>query len=191
MLHLASATDPSWTERVLTDLDELLLDHAHAEKKAASLPMQLIFRYAEHGALLLPLARLAREELEHFELVLAQLRARGGEFRRQKPSPYAGRLQALVRTSEPARLVDTLLCSAVIEARSCERFKLLAEAVPDVALAELYDGLLASEARHHHAYVDLARCVAPGEDVEARLAEIARHEAEVLAEAPAWPRLHA
>lgn len=191
MLHLASHTDSIWTERALAQLDEVLLDHAHAEKKAASLAIRLMFRYPEQSALLVPLSELAREELEHFERVLAQLRARGLEFRRQKPSPYAGRLHAIVRTWEPARLIDTLLCCAVVEARSCERFQLLAEAVPDPVLAALYAGLLASEARHHHTYVELARTISDPASVATRLGEITVHEAEVLREAPPWPRLHA
>lgn len=196
MLHLASETGPEWTERALADLGEVLLDHAHAEKKAASLALRLMFRYPEQVRLLRPLSELAREELEHFEQVLGQLEARGIPFRRQKPSPYAGRLQSVIRSWEPARLVDTLLCCALVEARSCERFALLAEAAPDAGLAGFYRSLLACEARHHGLYVDLARAVAaadaadPRIDVEARLEEIAQHEADVIAEAPAWPRMH-
>jgi tRNA-(ms[2]io[6]A)-hydroxylase len=99
---------------------------------------------------------------------------------------HAGR-----RAHEPARLLDTLLCSALIEARSCERMRILADALDDPALAALYRGLLASEARHHHAYVELAIGVAPEPEVRTRLRELACHEAAVLAAAPAIPRLHA
>jgi tRNA-(ms[2]io[6]A)-hydroxylase len=190
VLNLASATDPGWITRALAALDEVLVDHAHAEKKAASTAVGLLFRYPEQAALLTPLARLAREELEHFERVLAQLARRGLALRRQRPSPYAGRLLAAARSAEPERLVDTLLCCALIEARSCERFGLLAEAVEDAELAALWRGLLASEARHHRGYVDLACAVAPAAEVRARLRELAAHEARVIAEAPPWPRLH-
>ena len=190
MLNLAAATGPGWLERALRDLDAVLLDHAHAEKKAASTALTLVFRYPEHPQLAAPLSRLAREELGHFESVLAHLERRGVAFARQRPSPYAGRLQAEARSFEPARLVDTLLCAALIEARSCERFGLLADAVPDPELAELYRELRASEARHHGAYVELAETVESREDVRERLGELARHEARVLAEAPPWPRLH-
>jgi tRNA-(ms[2]io[6]A)-hydroxylase len=192
VLSLAAATDPRWTVRALADLDAVLVDHAHAEKKAASTAVALLFRYPERGALLAPLARLAREELEHFERVLAQLERRGVAFRHQQAAPYAAGLHAAVRRAEPARLLDTLLCCALIEARSCERFGLLAEAVAeaDAELAALWRGLLASEARHHRAYLDLACAVAPAAEVRARLRELAAHEARVLSEAPPWPRLH-
>jgi tRNA-(ms[2]io[6]A)-hydroxylase len=153
--------------------------------------VSLLFKYPERTALLPALARLAREELVHFERVLACLAARGITFRHQVPSPYAARLREMVRPGEPDALLDLLLCAALIEARSCERLRLLAEAVDDLALAELYAGLLASEARHHRLYVTLATRVAPRAEVHARLAELSRHEATVLAAAPAMARLHA
>jgi len=191
MLSLASATDRAWVERALAHLDEILLDHAHCEKKAASTALSLLFKYADRQALLGTLSRLAREELGHFEEVLAVLVARGVAFRHQQPGPYAAELMKTIRAHEPDRLVDTLLCSALIEARSCERMRLLAEALEDSALAALYRGLLAAEARHHRTYVELATAVAPEAEVQARLRELARHEAAVLAAAPPMARLHA
>ena len=190
MLSLVSATDPVWVARALAGLDEILLDHAHCEKKAASTALSLVFKYPEQGGLPEALSRLAREELAHFEEVLGHLRARGIPFRRQVPSPYAAELMRAVRPAEPARLLDTLLCMALVEARSCERMKLLADALADPALAALYRGLLASEARHHQAYVDLAARFFPDIEVRARLRDLAAHEAAVLAAAPALPRLH-
>ena len=191
MLSLASATGGAWLARALADLDEVLVDHAHCEKKAASTAVSLLFKYTEHAALLVPLSRLAREELAHFEEVLAALAARGVPFRHQRPAPYASALMEAVRAHEPARLLDTLLCSALIEARSCERMRLLAGALDDAMLASLYRGLLASEARHHHVYVELATTIAPEAEVRVRLHELALHEAGVLAAAPTIPRLHA
>jgi tRNA-(ms[2]io[6]A)-hydroxylase len=191
MLHLASTTDTAWLARALAHLDEILVDHAHCEKKAASMALSLLFRYPEQPELLTPLARLAREELTHFEEVLDRLRARGLGLRRQRPSPYASELMAGVRAAELGRLVDTLLCMALIEARSCERLQLLAGAVQDGELAAFFHGLVAGEARHHRAYVDLAERVAPADEVSRRLDELARHEASVLAGVPALPRLHA
>ena len=191
MLHLASTTDDAWLARALAHLDEILVDHAHCEKKAASTALSLLFRYPEQHELLTPLARLAREELAHFEDVLDRLRARGIGLRRQRPSPYASELMAGVRAAEPGRLVDTLLCMALIEARSCERLQLLAGSVDDAELATFFGGLVAGEARHHRAYVELAERVAPVEAVARRLDELARHEAAVLAGVPALPRLHA
>jgi tRNA-(ms[2]io[6]A)-hydroxylase len=190
MLNLAAPTDPGWTDRVLADPGELLIDHAHCEKKAAGMAVQLLFQYPQHAFLLAPLSRLAREELMHFEQVLALLEARGIPLRRQRPSPYAGRLKQHVRSGEPGRLIDTLLCCAIIEARSCERMQLLADTIDDAELAAFYRGLLASEARHHRIYLDLAGRIPPGGDVRPRLAELALREAAILAEAPDLCRMH-
>ncbi len=192
MLHLASSTDPAWAPQARDHLEEILLDHAHCEKKAASTAMSLIFRYPERPGLMIPLARLAREELAHFEEVIEALRTRGLEYRRQQPSPYAARLMTAVRTHEPARLLDTLLCCALIEARSCERMRLLSEVLEDPALVKLYRGLLACEARHFDSYLDLARkeALVPETQLLARLGQLAVHEAAVLREPPGDVRLH-
>ena len=131
VFELTRETDAAWAPRVVAELPELLVDHAHCEKKAAGMAVNLIFRYPDHGFLLEPLSRLAREELAHFEEVLRMMASRGIAFRAQKPAPYAGRLRKETRTYEPARLLDTLLCCALIEARSCERFELLAQAAPE------------------------------------------------------------
>ncbi|MFQ5416469.1 MAG: tRNA-(ms[2]io[6]A)-hydroxylase [Myxococcota bacterium] len=190
MLNLVAPTAPEWTSRVLADLDELLLDHAQCEKKAAGMAVQLLFRYPHHGFLLRPLSEVARDELTHFEQVLGILRERGVPFRNQRPSPYAGRLKQQVRQREPERLIDTLLCCAIIEARSCERFALLAEAVSDDGLAVFYRSLLASEARHHRIYVEFAYRLASTPDVRSRLSELSAIESEIICQAPAWCRMH-
>ena len=191
MLSLASETGADWAPRVLADLPDLLVDHAHCEKKAAGAAINLIFRYPQHAFLAEPLSRLAREELVHFEQVLGLMRERGERLRSLRPSPYAGRLRHAVRGHEPARLIDTLVCCALIEARSCERFRLLAEAAPDPALRSFYRGLLAAEARHHGAYLELAVPLAPEPVLRERLAALAAHEARVLAEVPPLARMHA
>jgi tRNA 2-(methylsulfanyl)-N6-isopentenyladenosine37 hydroxylase len=190
VLSLASATGPAWVARALAGLDDVLVDHAHCEKKAASTALSLIFKYAETPGLAAALSALAREELAHFEQVLRHLGARGLRLRKLAPSPYAGALLAAVRPVEPERLLDTFLCMALIEARSCERMRLLADAVDDPSLAALWRGLLVAEARHHQAYVELAAAQFPAAAVRARLAELARHEAEVIAAAPPIARLH-
>jgi tRNA-(ms[2]io[6]A)-hydroxylase len=190
VLRLASRTEPAWTAHALAHLDEILLDHAHCEKKAAGAALTLLFQYPDQAALQAPLAALAREELAHFEAVLARLAERGLAFRRQRAGPYAGRLRSASAAREPARLVDALLCAALIEARSCERLGLLAGAIAEPPLADFYRSLHAAEARHHALYVELACEVAPRAAVAARLAELAAHEARVLAETPALPRLH-
>jgi len=191
MRILAAATDGAWLQRALADIDEILVDHAHCEKKAASTALSLLFRYPERAGLLVPLARLAQEELGHFAEVVEMLEARGVGLRHQVPSSYAGALMAAVRPTEPERLVDTLLCAALIEARSCERMQLLADALTDDRLVTLYRGLLRAEARHHATYVRLAAAVEDSDAVDARLAELAQHEAAVIASATPRPRLHA
>jgi len=184
MLDLWSKTDPVWLRYALANLDEILLDHAHCEKKAASTALSLIFRYPEYPTLAAPLSRLAREELGHFERMLELLQARNIGFRRQRPSPYAGQLMQMVRDHEPSKALDTLLCCSIIEARSCERMQLLSSALHDDDLKNLYGSLLESEARHHREYVALARSldVASEADLRTRLRELAEHEAMVLAE---------
>lgn len=190
MLSLASETPAIWVDQISPHLDEILLDHAHCEKKAASTAIALLFRYPHIDGLLRPLSALAREELEHFEQVLDHLAARRVAFRRLTPSGYAAGLRVACRREEPANLLDTLLCCALIEARSCERMKLLSENLPDPALGAFYGALLASEARHFSAYHEIAEQVAPRAEVRARLTELARHEAEVLDAAPFEARLH-
>jgi tRNA-(ms[2]io[6]A)-hydroxylase len=180
MLHLASTTHDAWIHEVQRDLPSLLLDHAHCEKKAASTAISLLFRYPEHTALTRPLTALAQEELEHFALLLDVLERHGVPYRKLTPSLYASRLMKGTRTEEPGRLLDTLLACSLIEARSCERMKMLAERLDDRDLAAMYQSLLASEARHHHVYVDLACQIYPRDEVQTRLRELAAHEATAI-----------
>ena len=190
MLKLATPSDGGWLDEALGRLDELMVDHAHCEKKAAGNAVQLIFRYPHQTFLHVPLSKLAREELEHFERILALLGTRGLALRPQRPSDYAGKLRRLTRSRDPELLVDLLLVSALIEARSCERFQLLAEACPDAELAALYRELFACEARHHRRYVELAEQAGPPAEVQARLEELAQGEAEILASLPRMARMH-
>ena len=191
MLHLASETSADWLPRAQAHLDEVLLDHAHCEKKAAGAAIKLLFSYPHHRFLQEPLAELARDELDHFQLVLAKLDAHKIRYETLKPSPYGMALHALTRRDEPDRLLDILLISALIEARSCERFQILAEGLVEPALAELYRSLLASEARHHGIYVELAARLVDRETVELRLSELARLEAQIISEPCDWVRIHA
>jgi len=191
MLHLATQTEPDWGPRIHADHDALLLDHAHCEKKAASTAINLIFHYQHRAEIMRPLSELAREELEHFEQCLRLLAERGVPFRRQRPSPYARQLREACRSSEPDRYVDVMLCCALIEARSCERMKRLSEVLDDPALAAFYTELLASEARHHTTYVDLAALASDRPTVEARLRELAKIEGAIIADAPPIARMHA
>lgn len=192
MFKLLSATSPAWVDRVLPHLDQLLLEQAHLERKAAAVALTLTFQYPDHPQLHGPLAELAEEELSHFRLALEQLGRRGVAYGPIQPSAYASRLLEAVRDVEPQKLLDKMLCNAVIEARSCERMKLLGEALValEPELGSFYLGLVESEARHHGLYLELARGIFSRQEVEERLARICRHETAVLERAPAEPRLH-
>jgi len=190
MLRLAEATRESWVGEAMERMDLVLLDHAHCEKKAASTALNLIFRYQYRPELMVPLSSLAREELRHFEMVVQLLERRGLQFQKLKPSTYGGDLYKIIRMDEPNRFVDTMICCAFIEARSCERMKLLSESLEDAELAQMYAGLLASEARHHQAYLDLAAMQISEDEVYARVAEIGVHEAAVIAKPGDEIRLH-
>src|SRR6476659_9840196 len=157
MLSLQSTSADHWLAQVRENLDELLIDHAHCEKKAAGTAMNLLFAYAENHDLTWAMTEIVQEELEHFHQVLAILERRGVRFRRLKPSNYGSQLHELVRKNEPGRAVDRLLVASLIEARSCERFGLLREHLADRELADFYGSLFESEARHHATYVQLAK----------------------------------
>jgi len=176
-VRLAAATPDAWFELAATRVDDLLLDHANCEKKAASTALSLMFAYPERDGLVEQLSRLAREELRHFEQVQRLLRERRVGQRRLSPSRYATGLRRRLRHDEPARLVDLLLCGALIEARSCERFLGLRQRL-EPALGEFYGRLAASEARHATLYIRLAE-QAGGTDLARRLASLAAVEAEL------------
>ncbi|HQU44964.1 MAG: tRNA hydroxylase [Planctomycetia bacterium 21-64-5] len=190
MLNLKSRTSPQWLESVEKHIDEVLLDHAHCEKKAAGTAMNLIFAYVDRVELVKSLSPIVVEELDHFQRVIDLLASRGIRFRRLKPSNYAGQLAELVRKQEPRRAVDRLLVAALIEARSCERFALLKDRLSDRSLAAFYQDLFESEARHHASYVQLAKLFASEEQVACRLEELAEAEAEIIDRGDELPRMH-
>jgi tRNA-(ms[2]io[6]A)-hydroxylase len=192
MLHLHAPTPERWLRQVSAGngLEELLIDHAHCEKKAAGVAMNLIFTYVENVELCLALGEIVQEELDHFRLVLGLLARRGIRFRKLRPSRYGERLSALVRKEEPGRAVDRLVVAALIEARSCERFGLLRDRLADRELAAFFGGLFESEARHHSTYLRLARTFAPAEEVDARLGALAAEEARIISEGEAVARMH-
>jgi tRNA 2-(methylsulfanyl)-N6-isopentenyladenosine37 hydroxylase len=190
MLHLKSDTSPRWLAQVDTGLEEVLIDHAHCEKKAAGTAMNLIFHYVENADLCRAMTEIVNEELEHFHLVLDLLARRGIRFRRLKPSTYGRELNDLVRKQEPQRAVDRLLVAGLIEARSCERFHQLAGHVQDAELADFYGSLFESEARHHTTYTRLAKDFAAEDVVLARLDELATAEAAIIGQGEELPRMH-
>lgn len=163
-------TPDAWVKNALDNQALLLLDHANCEKKAASTAINLMFRYVGDFDMMNKMSRLAREELRHYEQVMALMEARGVAYDQITPGRYAGELRKPVRTSEPGRYVDTLIVGAIIEARSCERFAKLAPHL-DEELQKFYLSLLRSEARHYEDYLTLAKRAAEGADISARVQE--------------------
>jgi tRNA-(ms[2]io[6]A)-hydroxylase len=177
---LLAPTPDAWVEAAAGQWRQLLNDHAQCEKKAASTALALMFAYPEDRRLASTLSRLAREELRHFEQVQKLMITLQIPFERQRPGRYASGLRTALRTHDPERKLDLLLMGALIEARSCERFRLLAPRLP-AELSGFYAQLVHSEARHFEQYVNLARDGAP--QWRQRLRELAEHEAR-LATAP-------
>jgi tRNA-(ms[2]io[6]A)-hydroxylase len=198
MLCLKTDTDASWAEGAIRDLDQVLVDHAHCEMKAASNALSLAARHPELPAVVRALTTLAREEIDHFQQVLTILEKRGLKL---GPPPVDAYAAALRREAAADRggawlgvLVDRLLVGALIEARSCERFKLLSEALEaagEHGVSAFYGELLAAEARHYRELVDLAVMAASGvradavrpatrDDVILRLDALAEHEGSIV-----------
>ena len=189
-MNLAALLVPTpqrWLDAACEHWRTLLVDHANCEKKAASTALALIFAYPEQAAHNLALARLAREELRHFEQVTRMMERLGVPFERLKPGRYAGGLRAALRTHEPQRRLDLLLAGAIIEARSCERFERLASRLPE-PLAGFYAELQRAEARHTSLYLDLAASAA--DDFQLRLHELLAVEAALVEREDTELRFH-
>ncbi len=184
-------TPARWIARALCSPDELLIDHANCEKKAASTALALMFAYAENLQLAGKMSRLAREELSHYEQVARLIKRLKVLPHRMAPGRYAQSLRQLVARTEPQREVDLMICGAFIEARSCERFAALSPALGG-PLAELFDALHAAEARHFMVYLDLARqaAIRAEIDVAERIDVFAALEAQLITSPDAQFRFH-
>jgi tRNA-(ms[2]io[6]A)-hydroxylase len=187
---LQQPTSDAWVTQALANLDTILLDHSHCERKAAGVAMNLMFRYPSSAKLVRALTAIAQEELEHFELVNQWLDRRGIALAPLSAPPYAAGLKAQIRPQEPHRMLDSLLVSGLIEARSHERLGLLAQHCPEPELAQFYRGLMASEARHYGIYWTLATTYFERDEVSQRLEELATKESELLATLHPEPRIH-
>ncbi|WP_413442265.1 tRNA-(ms[2]io[6]A)-hydroxylase [Synechococcus sp. MIT S1220] len=177
---LKSATSRTWLDQAIARPIELLIDHAHCERKAAGAAVQMMFRYLCEPGLGEVLSPLAREELEHFEQVLAVLTSRG-HYLEPLPAPaYGAELARRIRKTEPHRMLDSFLVAGLIEARSHERMALLAEHSPDAELRNLYSDLLISEARHFGIYWTLAESRWCRTMIQERLDELADAESTAL-----------
>jgi len=186
---LPCATPDRWIENALENQSLMLIDHANCEKKAASTALSLINRYTYNFELLNKMSRLAREEMRHFEQVIALMKRRKIPYEHVSASRYAAGLRDLVRRDDPAKLIDVLIIGAFIEARSCERFALLAPHL-DAELETFYLSLLKSEARHYQDYLTLAKTVAGEESIEDRIELIAERERELIESADTQFRFH-
>jgi tRNA 2-(methylsulfanyl)-N6-isopentenyladenosine37 hydroxylase len=181
-MTLLAPTPDRWFDVAAERWRELLIDHANCEKKAASTALSLIFTYSEDRPLCDSMSRLAREELRHFEQVQRLMTELDVPFQRMSPARYAEGLRTAMRRNDPGRLIDLLVCGALIEARSCERFEKLAPRLRS-PLREFYAGLCASEARHHLLYLRLAAERSrpnDGADWRTTLDKFARLEAELV-----------
>ncbi len=195
-LPLLYRTDDMWGPRVLQRPLALLNDHAHLEKKAASNALELLNRWPDPVPpenWVQTMTAVARDEVEHLAVVTRLISRRGGRLTRTHRNPYAKDLRDLVRAGAgPAELMDRLMISALIEARSCERFACLGQACQgkDEELSKLYRGLWASEAGHYRVFLQLARELFDQQTVEKRWQEMLQAEARILSDQPSYPGMH-
>jgi tRNA 2-(methylsulfanyl)-N6-isopentenyladenosine37 hydroxylase len=191
---LKAATPQAWVLHAARHWQQLLVDHANCEKKAASTALSLMFAYPEDIALCQALARLGREELRHFEQVQQMMARLQVPVRRLPPGRYAGELRAALANHEPHRKLDLLICGALIEARSCERFEAVAPHLED-PLSGFYADLARSEKRHAGMYLDFARAAQhaanlPDAHFDARLSHLAALEADLILRGDGEFRFH-
>jgi tRNA-(ms[2]io[6]A)-hydroxylase len=182
MLGLKLATDPRWVTIVESNIEEILTDHAWCEQKAATNAITIITLNSEHTDLVTDLLKLAQEELEHFEMVHEIIKKRGYKLGRERKDHYVNQLFQFTRNggNRQQAMVDRLLFSAMIEARSCERFKLLSERIKDSELSQFYRELMISEAGHYTTFLGFARKYAGDIDVEKRWKELIEFEGEII-----------
>jgi len=182
MLNLQMPTDPRWVDIASMNLEDILVDHAYCEQKAASSCISLIVRYPDLDELVDVLTPVVAEEWAHFERVMEQIRKRGYKFGKPRKDMYVVKLSEFIQKggSRMAQLTEFLLMNALIEARSCERFKLLWKNIQDKELQQFYYELMVSEAGHYVNFLDLARKYHEPKEVDKRWKEWLAHEAEVL-----------
>lgn len=184
MFRLKLSTDSRWAKLAEQNVEEILTDHAYCEQKAASTAISLIVNFPEYPDLVSKMADLAQEEMEHFKRVHQFLIQRGYRLGKERKDEYVNDLVKFLRKGhhdKKVRLIDQLLFAAMIEARSCERFKVLSENINDKELAVFYRELMESEAGHYTMFISLARSIAPREVVDARWEEFLEYEAQIIA----------
>lgn len=193
VLGLQLPTDPRWADIAEKNLEEILVDHAYCEQKAASACISLIIRFPDKEKLVDMLTPVVAEEWSHFERVLEQLRKRGLRLGPKRKDEYVTELTKIVRVggSKNQQLLDQLLFCALIEARSCERFKMLWKHIADPELQQFYYELMVSEAGHYKNFIQLAKEYIPAEEVDERWREMLRQEADIIRKLAIRPdRMH-
>ncbi len=182
MLGLQLPTDPRWVDVVKMNIDEVLTDHAWCEQKAASNAISTIVRFSEHDDLVEEMTRIALEEMEHFGMVHAKIQERGLILGPERADAYVRDLLAFTKRggSKTNQLVEKMLFSAMIEARSCERFRLLSEELQDEDLCAFYHELMISEANHYTTFIGFARKYGGDIDVDARWQEFLEFESSLM-----------
>ncbi|UZR96212.1 tRNA-(ms[2]io[6]A)-hydroxylase [Chondrinema litorale] len=182
MLHLKLPTDPRWVNIAEKNIEDILIDHAYCEQKAASTCISLIVQYPEKDELVEMLTPVVAEEWDHFERVLKEMRKRGISLGKMRKDEYVNQLAQKIKKggSREQQLVEKLLMSALIEARSCERFKLLWQNLEDENLKEFYYELMVSEAGHYTNFITLARNYLPREEVDKRWQELLKEEKAII-----------
>ena len=188
--YLSSITSDKWIKLALSNPIDILIDHAHCERKAAGVAIQLMFRYPLEPDLSEALSPVAREELEHFEKIFYFIKDLGYSLKTLKPPPYGGVLAKSVRKNEPSRMLDNFLIAGLIEARSHERLGLLALNSEQNSFKILYGSLLESEARHFGIYWKLAQNKFTKDVTLKRLEELSKIESSILAHTFDLPRIH-
>lgn len=182
-LGLELPTDPRWVDIAEMNIGDILIDHAWCEQKAASSCISLIVMYTDKVKLVETLTPIVAEEWGHFQRVLKELRKRNVPLGRQRKDMYVNELRGRLRRSvgdQHEQMMDNLLINALIEARSCERFKLLATHIADESLRKFYHELMVSEAGHYRAFIELAELYVPAERVRARWKEFLAVEADIM-----------
>jgi len=193
ILKLKLPTDPRWVNIAEKNIEDILVDHAYCEQKAATSGISLIVKYPDKEKLVEEMTALVAEEWGHFERVLEELKKRGFALGRNRPDEYVVALSKHIRKGDKRerQLMDHLLINALIEARSCERFKLLWKNLQDEDLQKFYYELMVSEAGHYVSFVKLAKEYMPAEVVDARLQELLKIEADIIAKLEHRPdRMH-
>ncbi|MEO0853293.1 MAG: tRNA isopentenyl-2-thiomethyl-A-37 hydroxylase MiaE [Cyanobacteria bacterium J06648_11] len=188
--YLLQPTSDAWIEQAIANLDIVMLDHSHCERKAAGVALNMMFRYPSKSKMVKALTAISQEELQHFELVNQWLERLDIPLAPLSSPPYGAGLKAQVRKQEPHRYLDSLLVAGLIEARSHERLGLLAEHISDRHIAGFYRSLMASEARHYGAYWVLANDEFERQELTDRLHELAVVESELLSTLHPEPRVH-